>query len=586
MAASTPLINSPHIDLGRHTDLPFMSRPKRSDSIPYDGGAASRAHYDHHPPGRFRPGIAPDSGDDSTFIPTSLGEHLLEQTYLDDVVRPLVRALVKARMTYTNNSEGAAESSQVYADLDKLRRELERSAQRARHAEQERDDLARRLDLAGVPNAPLRDRTDRFPDHAAPAEPGHAPRIPPQPAPSMIGIKRPRPSEAEPPLRNAYEPRSSAPGSTGVSVSVPHGEGSASITVTTEGPSGPPISLVSRPHHAPLAEQMSPPSSYAHPGAARLRAYPDAHHDAHDAEPRHLTRMPLTNAAVEAEYAYADERERADRYAMAPASSAHRPGMPARYAGMGARSPPPPSSSYLTSSSERSSMPALTTYPSTSSASSYSATQYSSSHPYDHEMDEMERSRKLARLRGDPHDHASLPPGRAMGTPGGYFTPSDAGSYPVRKLASTKNRTCSNCAAPHDAKFRRGPNGPGTLCDRCGSRWKKFKEQESANKREHDAVHHASSAAAAASAGAAAHARLSSASSSSQSPMEPSSGPSGAVDGGARASDGDLAQSADSVNGRTRRDASAAAISPSDANAASPARERERSASVDQLVDE
>ncbi|EPQ27310.1 uncharacterized protein PFL1_05232 [Pseudozyma flocculosa PF-1] len=56
----------------------------------------------------------------------------------------------------------------------------------------------------------------------------------------------------------------------------------------------------------------------------------------------------------------------------------------------------------------------------------------------------------------------------------------DTMSAPTRKLAATKNRTCSNCAAPHDAKFRRGPNGPGTLCDRCGSRWKKYKESEAA----------------------------------------------------------------------------------------------------------
>ncbi len=154
MAASTPLINTPHLILAAtrtcHSvaSQAFRFHPLRRWRRP-------RAHYDHHPPGRFRASVAPETGDDSTFIPTSLANNFFEQTYLDDVVRPLVRALVKARMTYTINSEGAAESSQAYADLDKLRRELERSAQRARHAEQERDDLARRLDLAGVPQRSL-----------------------------------------------------------------------------------------------------------------------------------------------------------------------------------------------------------------------------------------------------------------------------------------------------------------------------------------------------------------------------------------------------------------------------------------------
>ena len=131
MAASNPLINSPHSALGRHADMPYMTRPKRSDSTAHFEGAAPRGLFDTA--ARMH-----EISEEPTFIPTSLGEHLLERTYLDDVVRPLVRALVKARMTYGANGEGAAESSQAYVDLEKLRRELERSTQRARHAEQER----------------------------------------------------------------------------------------------------------------------------------------------------------------------------------------------------------------------------------------------------------------------------------------------------------------------------------------------------------------------------------------------------------------------------------------------------------------
>lgn len=571
--------------------MPYMNRPKRSDSAAFDA-AGPRGLFDST--ARLQ-----EISEEPTFIPTSLGEHLLERTYLDDVVRPLVRALVKARMTYGANGEAAEESSQAYVDLEKLRRELERSTQRARHAEQERDDLARRLDLAGIPDA-SRERAERHAELMVPGEHASASsRNQPQPPPNMLGMKRPRPSEAEL-MRSNYDQRLSAPGSNAVSVSVAHGDGpGASVTVTTDGHPGAPLHMTSRPHHGPGPEPMSPPMSYAHPGTGagagpRHRPYPDMHHDAHDPERGHLSRMPLS----EAEYAYADDR--ADRYALPPGPSGHRPPLP-RYSAMGPRSPPG-SSAYLTSGSERSSMPTLTTYPSTSSSSSFSATPYSSVHPYDHEMEEVERSRKMAR----PLDHHSMTPGgRPLGPNNYAITPSADVNYPVRKLASTKNRTCSNCAAPHDAKFRRGPNGPGTLCDRCGSRWKKFKEQESANKREQDTASHngggggsnnnnnngpasSTAAAAAAAATASAQARLSSASASSLSPMDPANNAQGES---ARTSE------SDSI-GRREGGSASALVSPRDGPASEDVNqthsqmqqrgsgERERSASVDQLIDD
>ncbi|SNX86665.1 uncharacterized protein MEPE_05374 [Melanopsichium pennsylvanicum] len=577
MAASNPLINSPHPSFGRHSDMPYSARPKRSDS----------AHVEPPVPrGLFDTGTARmhEINEELTFIPTSLGEHLLERTYLDDVVRPLVRALVKARMTYGMNGQGVAESSQAYADLDKLRRELERSAQRARHAEQERDDLARRLDLAGLPDA-ARDRAERHSDHMGPNDHVLASSRSQQPSltgPTLGGIKRPRPSDTES-LRANYDHHPSAPGSNAVSVNVAHGDGpGASITVTTEAPPSAPMSMVSRPlpvHHGglPGTEHNSPPMSYStHPPAPRHRPYPypsDIHHDVHDPEPRHLTpRMPLR----EPEYGYSFD----DRHGLS------RPPL-SRFAGRS----PPSSSAYLTPSSERSSMPTLTTYPSTSSSSSFSATPYSSVHPYDHDMDDFERTRKMPRGPMDHHASLSRPP---ISGPNSYImTPNSASdnNYPVRKLASTKNRTCSNCAAPHDAKFRRGPNGPGTLCDRCGSRWKKFREQESANKREQQENHSGERGvgnSASAIAGAAAHARLSSASASSQSPMETAGVGHSAGNGGA--SEAPLAPESEERYGRA-----SAMISPLGGMAAAEdgaqaqdkaQRDRERSASVDQLIDD
>ncbi|SJX65570.1 uncharacterized protein SRS1_16197 [Sporisorium reilianum f. sp. reilianum] len=541
MSASNPLITSPpSANLGRHPEHPFPTRPKRSNSAQFDHpgpralfDAASRRH---------------DLNEEPTFIPTSLGEHLLERTYLDDVVRPLVRALVKARMAYQVNGEGAAESSQAYVDLEKLRRELERSTQRARHAEQERDDLARRLDLVAAPEVASRERVaERHAEHFGPADHRGQPFPPP---PAALGAKRPRPAD--------YDRRSPAvaPGSNAVSASVAHGDGpGASIPLSNEPPHSAPVNMGARSHLPPGGpEQLStPPLAYAHPGGAlRHRAYADMHHaDPHDAEPRHLARMPLTNAALEAEYGYADER--ADRYGMAPAQALHRAPV-SRYGGMGGvRSPPANSSAYVASSSERSSMPALTTFPSTSSSSSFSAP-YSSVHAYEpHDVDDMERSRKLPRMRGEPpmeYVSHSIAGGRPLS--GSYAAASES-SYPVRKLASTKNRTCSNCAAPHDAKFRRGPNGPGTLCDRCGSRWKKYKEQES-SRRDSQPSNEAVAAAA-----AAAQTRVSSASASSHSPME-------AV--------------GEEANG-VRREGE-----PREGAVEGAQRERERSASVDQLIDE
>lgn len=571
MAASNPLINSPHTRLGRHFNMPYLTRSRRSHSLQFDPTGGPR--------GLFDTAQMQEPNEEPTFIPTSLGEHLLERTYLEDVVRPLVRALVKARMTYGPHAQGAPESSQAYADLEKLRRELERSAQRARNAELERDDLARRLDLVGSSEVALHDRHDRQPvvqhmdlaDHIAAPASSRAGTAP------TIGLKPPRPSHVDSIPGGGYNQRSSVPASTGVSLNAAQGEGPASIIVATQGPSGAPFNSTSRPHHASGAEHMSPAMSYAHPGAPRHPPYPaDMHHDPHDPEHRQMARMPHH---PDAEYAYADER--ADRYGLPSGHPPHRHSL-SRYSGT-ARSPPT-SSSYLTSASERSSMPTLTNYPSTSSSSSYStATPYSSVHPYEsHEMEEMERSRKLARLRpGEPidHHHSLGHFGRPLGIPplSNYvITPTSEvpSAYPIRKLASTKNRTCSNCAAPHDAKFRRGPNGPGTLCDRCGSRWKKFKEQESASQRD---------SLGASGGPAAAHARSSSASASSVEASSSSLAPPPATTSreSNRNSDssiptlGSTERSASNGNGKD--------ISPRDGERQGA---RERSASVDQLIDD
>ncbi|KIS66524.1 uncharacterized protein UMAG_05518 [Mycosarcoma maydis] len=568
MSASYPLINSPRSAVGRHPEMPYMPRPKRPDSAQHDFPGA-RSLLD--PASRFQ-----DISDEPTFIPTSLGEHLLERTYLEDVVRPLVRALVKARMTHGINGEGASENSQAYVDLEKLRRELERSTQRARHAEQERDDLARRLDLAGVPEI-SRERAERQPEHFGPSDLTSS-----SSRSQAVALKRSRHSD--------YEQRSSAPITNTVSVKVVHSDGpAASMKVSSDASQNMPLDMVQRNHPLMTTEQMSPPPSlaYGHSGPPRHQAFVEMHPDSHEADPRPLARMQqISGSALEADYAYPDERA-PDRYGMPPAQSAHRPPI-SRFSGMGGVRSPPSSSAYLTSSSERSSVPTLTTYPSTSSSGSFAAAHYSGVHPYDHEpADEMERSRKMARTRpGEPMDH--LAPGRPLGGGGtplsnNYIvTPSsESTNYPVRKLASTKNRTCSNCAAPHDAKFRRGPNGPGTLCDRCGSRWKKFKEQESAGKRESQQPHDLGGVSASAAAGvaaASANARLSSNSASSQSPMEP-----GTV----------RADESSGANGNGRR--SSALVSPNQevGNSTAPVETtsnsqlaRERSASVDQLMDE
>ncbi len=291
-------------------------------------------------------------------------------------------------------------------------------------------------------------------------------RIPPQPAPSMIGIKRPRPSEAEPPLRNAYEPRSSAPGSTGVLgqraprrwLRLDHRHHRGSLRSAHQ--SG----LASSP--LPLAEQMSPPSSYAHPGAARLRAYPDAHHNGHTtAEPRHLTRMPLTNAAVEAEYAYADERERADRYAMAPSrrriaqafrhatqawarARRRRPAAPTSpRAARGRRCPRSPPT--------RPRHPPARTAPRRTRLRIRTTTRWTRWNARASSRGCVASRTTTPRCRPARHGHAR----RLLYTLGRQ-------QLPGAQARQHQEPHFSNCAAPHDAKFRRGPTARARLCDR------------------------------------------------------------------------------------------------------------------------
>ncbi|PWY99321.1 hypothetical protein BCV70DRAFT_217692 [Testicularia cyperi] len=529
MAASTPLVDSPRIGLGRSSDLPFMARPKRSGSATFDHVASNSRIYGAEQ-GFAR---AYEISEEATFIPTTISEHLLERTYLDDVVRPLVRALVKARMTYGSSNEPGNESSRLYTDLEKLRQELERSAQRTRHAEQERDDLARRLDLAGGPDTgfrepELRDRGERRIDPLV-----ADPRLPPTSAAAAGAHKRARAGDIEP-HRAGFEPRSSVGGSGGLSVNVAHGEGpaAASITVTAEGTPGGPLNITSRPGLAgpPAAEVDGALAGYGGSGiSARHRSYPELH-----PENERGSRLPPRLSAqggghYDHEFSYPDDR---DRFAPGHVS---RPSL-SRYGGHGSAHSPPTAGTYLPSTgSERSSLPTLSTFSTTPSSSAYSAaTPYSTSHAYEQEMELDERVRKLPRMRpsdpmnGPPMHAHGMGPGRPMGAPNSFpITPAAdvAGGYPIRKLASTKNRTCSNCSAPHDAKFRRGPNGPGTLCDRCGSRWKKFKEQESAmlgggGGQSNGGPKREPQDSASASAHAAAQARLSSASSSSQSPMD------------------------------------------------------------------
>ncbi len=52
----------------------------------------------------------------------------------------------------------------------------------------------------------------------------------------------------------------------------------------------------------------------------------------------------------------------------------------------------------------------------------------------------------------------------------------------VRKSASAegsssvgKNRRCINCLCPTTPLWRRGPTGPGTMCNACGVKWKQGK---------------------------------------------------------------------------------------------------------------
>lgn len=500
---------------GRPVDVPLTVRPKRSPS-------------NHFVPSTPRTLADPTLDrstvytDENTFIPSTISEHLLEQTYLDDVVRPLVRALVKARMTYGPLSQPGNEHAQIYADLDRLRGELQKSASRTRHAERERDDLARRLDLAGMPEPVYRETEIRErSDVRLQTTPFEHSMYPSRPSAAVSNttstLKRPLEVQSDT-TKQDMDRRAETSSSTS------HAQGPRPFTDldSFDRPRG-----LNSPGRVTF-EAHIPSNTFAGNSASQQRPYNDMPSD-QDRGARFGPRVHLTNAAVEDQdyhpsYVYADGR---DRWA----TSAH-PGPPQRpsiarysehlgYSSSG-------SSSYLptSASSERSPLPVLPTY-STTPSSGHSATPY---HMYPQaELDkdaDVDRARKVAKTR--PSEQMSLRP-PSPPRPGRSFA-SASQSYPitpasesavnaVRKLAATKNRTCSHCSAPHDAKFRRGPNGPGTLCDRCGSRFKKFKEQEmNGNQTKREASEGSTSAHNASK--TATRARLSSTSSSSQSPMD------------------------------------------------------------------
>ena len=372
-----------------------------------------------------------------TYVPASLGEELLERTYLEDVVRPLVRALVHARMGQAERerdtgavagagvvSDGGARGS-AYADLEKLRIELEQASQRARHAEAERDDLVRRLERADSDSARM-GRPLPLPDRRPLSDQGHRG----QEAPHGTGSAAA--SFAGP----------------GVAVAVSHSENgpAAAVSVTTDT------------HHSVAAVARTTPSRVS-PQTGFMAPRPRAFAESVRPAP---SPAPWTGSGPSR--SYEEERER-ERYSSAP-----RP-MMGRMESAPSLSYHPPGGGYVV------------TPPYSFAHTDPEQQQQAQAQQHDYDSD---RPRKQARMRNSfgSHDaqylaptrgYAPLPHAHGHGHAHAHAqaAPSEASFPAPRKLASTKNRTCSNCAAPHDAKFRRGPNGPGTLCDRCGSRWKK-----------------------------------------------------------------------------------------------------------------
>ncbi|SPO39681.1 uncharacterized protein PSFLO_05162 [Pseudozyma flocculosa] len=484
---------------------PIAGRAKRSNSGSFIDHQMPRSHDAAAAAAEAARMGARDTPD--LFVPSTLGEHLLETTYLGDVVKPLVRALVHARMVTAQRGQGEDEHAHFFADLERLRNELQRSAQRRRNVELERDDLARRLDrvvgagadpamgrdgLGGVPYPPDRHtqgpavpRRDRYRD----------------PSPGVSGRGEPAGSHFRPGLNQS----SSGSGSfisprlkpirtqgdlSGVHVDGGAGGGSSG---------GPPVLPGRSPQDAPRDSAYPPPrgpsprppysstasyerrSLYAPrggpPGSAQPPPPPPPAAGPHG-PPAHDPSEPYTPGA------YADE--------WYPSSGAARPNPRFQQAGAGgppSAGPSGPSVSYLPPHPSHRVMPPF--------ASPRAATIYHGGGgggggaiydggPLHGDMDhDMELAGEGPRKHPKLHTDSPMRPPSVSdrGLPGSQMmmpVSMDTMSAPTRKLAATKNRTCSNCAAPHDAKFRRGPNGPGTLCDRCGSRWKKYKESEAA----------------------------------------------------------------------------------------------------------
>ncbi|PWN53574.1 hypothetical protein IE53DRAFT_145080 [Violaceomyces palustris] len=485
MATSGSMIASPRGSASRPQDYPVDSeqRTKRSNSGQFGTAMGAIPRY---------AGRGEDDFVDP-YVPTSLGEHLLERTYLEDVVRPLVRTLVRARMSQAHEDTGGNDSqTQLYADLDRVRTELEKAARRASQAERERDDLARRFDAATHPDRGYtRDERPVSPrgTRATEVESGRPQRVDAVNAlshsQSMERMAHEGSKLHASHLKELPYPFEVRPGGSAHAAHLTYENRSRGENAPADVSSHVPLR---HEHSFRPSETASPSQHYAsgtglpRPPPNRLPPYQYQESGGLDSERRPPgDRVPLFTSYHELEAnasSYAGERGMIEESGRATGGP-HAP--PARSS---SRFQPSDTVSSSVSGSNLALLERETSRSIYGQARGYDTQLYNSQgyQPADTEQDhDFEHPRKHQRVEMNE----SIQPGNlnpsAIRTPAGsaYTMPAPSESaHPSRKLASTKNRTCSNCAAPHDAKFRRGPNGPGTLCDRCGSRWKKYKENE------------------------------------------------------------------------------------------------------------
>ncbi|KAN0062823.1 hypothetical protein ACQY0O_004643 [Thecaphora frezii] len=465
---------------------PIMGGTKRSSS-----GSLMEPNIPIGLPGSDFPRQGRLGGDlPDVFIPMTEGEHLLEATYLGDVVKPLVRALVNARMTTPRRPQDG-EQTNLFADLERLRHELQRSAQRRRNVERERDDLARRLDrVAGVDAELNRDPGGSSSTAADRGDRGAARRD--------LYVDPGSAAASTDPLASHY--RSGFPGNSGGGSSFAS-PGMKPIGLQGDGP-GIPVDGMSGAH----TSVRSPQDSHLEPLYPGARASsPRSAHQA--ATSRQRSYAGLAQNERRGTYTsrgpprlapgpHGQPYDHVDPYTSGtfvdegyPQPSSTRPGPRYSVGPYSAVSDAPPGSFVSPHPVHRTSTHNMGPY-----TSPHPTGLYNSGGPYDvsthgdleHEVDGIaDGPRKHPKLHaGATAGEVPLRPASASDRIQNGLLPINGPPEPTyattRKLAATKNRTCSNCAAPHDAKFRRGPNGPGTLCDRCGSRWKKYKENEAA----------------------------------------------------------------------------------------------------------